>query len=215
MINGVSGTSSLSYLWQLQHASKNTGMSAANLFSSLDTNGDSTISKSELSSALGSSSLTSSVLGSASDNTSSLVSFLEALTQAITNTTGSNGTDFTGRLSAEDMFNKTDTNADGGLDKTEFENGRPSDMTVAQADELYAKLDTNNDSSISKAEFTANGPGGQNGPPLPPHDSMGNASGSTNTSSSDASLTVSPLMQSIGKYVQMAAATASMAALVA
>ena len=216
MVSGVSGTSSLSYLWQLQQTSKNTGTSADSFFSSLDTNGDGSISKSELSSALSNSSLASSVLGSSSDSTSSLVSLLEKLlADGATSPTGSNSTDYTGRLIAEEMFKKTDSNGDGSLDKTEFENGRPSNMTVAQADELYSKLDTNKDGLISESEFTAKGPGGQNGPPPPPPDSMGGTSGSTSASSSDALSTVYLLMQAIGKYAQAAAATAGSAALVA
>ncbi|MBA4391077.1 MAG: hypothetical protein C0399_09075 [Syntrophus sp. (in: bacteria)] len=214
MISGVSGTSSLSYLWQLKQASKNTGTSADSLFSSLDTNGDSSISKSELSSALSNSLLASSVLGSGSDSTSSLVSLLEKqLAEGTTSPTGSNSTDSTGRLSAEEMFKKTDVNGDGSLDKTEFENGRPSHMTLAQADELYSKLDTNKDGSISESEFITKGPGGHNGPPPP--DSMGGTSGNTNTSSSDALSTMSLLMQAIGKYAKAAVVTAGSAALVA
>ncbi len=214
MISGVSGASSLNYLWQSKQASKNTGRSTESFFSSLDTNGDGSINKSELSSALSNSSLTGSVLRSSNDSTSSLVNLLEKLmTEGITNPAGSTSAHSTGRLSAEEMFKKIDVNGDGNLDKAEFENGKPSGMTVAQTDELYSKLDTNKDGSISELEFIAKGSGGLNGPP-PPR-SMAGTSGTMNTSSPDALSTVSHLMKAIGKYVQAAAVTAGSAALMA
>ncbi len=218
MVGGVCAAAGISELWRLLQASKkNAGKSTDKIFSSPDTGGDDSINKSELSSALSSSSPRGPVPGSGGDSTSALVNLLEALTQAVTGATGPGGTDPAGRLSAEGIFKKTDANGDGSLDKTEFENGRPHDMTVAQADELYSRLDANSDNAISESEFTANRPGRHNGPPPPP-DSTGGTDGSTNSSSSDVLSAASALMQAIEKYVQYgqsAAATVASSGLLA
>ncbi len=203
MVSGIRGASNLNDLWRtLQASKKSAGTSTDKMFSPSGTNGDSSISKSEPSSSLGISSLANQVLGSNSDSTSSLLSLLEALTKAITGITGSSNTGPAGRPSAEDMFAKTDTNGDGSLDKAEFENGRPPDMTAARAGELYSKLDTNNDKSISQSEFAANAPGGHDGsPPPPPADSTGSTSGNIGASASAALSAASLLAKAAGKYV--------------
>ncbi|MCX5807234.1 MAG: EF-hand domain-containing protein [Proteobacteria bacterium] len=209
MINAVSGASSSDYLWQLLQASKSTGTSRSastnNVFSLFDTNGDGSISKSELSSALSRSSSANPIMGSDSDSTSSFVSLLNALNESIAGAAGANSTGSTGRLSGEEIFKKIDINGDGTLSKTEFEISRPSNMTVTQADELYSKLDTNKDGSISQSEFIAKDPGGPNGlPPLPP-DATNCTSGSTDNSSSIISLAGSAFMQ-ILKYAAKSSA---------
>jgi hypothetical protein len=194
----------------LQASKKNSGKSTDEVFSSLGTNGDGSGTKSELSSALNGPSPRAPVPGSGSVSTSALVNLMQVLTQAITRVAEPGSTGSAGRLSAEDVFQKIDTNGDESLSKAELENGRPHDMTVAKADELYAKLDTNHDGSISKSEFTANRPGGHGGPP-PPADSTGGMGGNTNSSNADSLSASSVLMQAVEKYAlygQSAAATA-------
>ena len=219
MIGGVCAASAgINELRRLLQASKkSSGKSTDEIFSSLDTNKDSSITKSGPSSAPGGPSPGAPVPGSGSISTSALVNLLQALTQAVTGATGPGDTDSTGRLSADGIFKKTDANGDGSLDKTEFENGRPHDMTVAKADELYSRLDANSDNSISASEFAANRPGRHNGPPPPP-DSTGSTDGSTNSSNSDVLSAASALMQAIEKYVQYgqsAAATVASSELLA
>jgi Ca2+-binding EF-hand superfamily protein len=203
VINAVSGASSSDYLWQLLQASKSTGTdrsaSTDNVFSLFDTNGDGSISKNELSSALSRSSSASSILGSDSDSTSSFVSLLNTMNESIAGATGVNSTGFTNRLSGEEIFKKIDINGDGALSKTEFEISRPSNMTVAQADKLYSILDTNKDGSISRSEFIAKGPGGANGQPPPPPSAIDSTAESADNSSSIISLAGSAFMQ-ILKY---------------
>lgn len=202
MVSAMAGIAGLNYLRHLlQTPAKHAGASTDKIFNSSDTNGDSSISKSGSSSALSVSSLASQVLGSENDSTSALLGLLEALTRAITSITGPGDADSADSLSAEEMFAKADANGDGGLDKTEFENGRPSDMTVAQADKLYSRLDADNDGSISKTEFTVNGPGGPNGPPPPPPSSDSTSSTTNSGSGSDVLSAASLLMQAIEKYV--------------
>jgi len=161
-ISGISGMDSYYYLSQLmRQSSSSSSSSTTDLFNTIDTNGDDSISESELTSGLESSSggLASSVLGSQTDSTS-LVSLLEDAAQldAATGTT----------TSADELFSKI---SDGGssISESQFESyveslsgqsgsstsgsSATSSSDASAIDQLFSAIDTNGDGSISESEF--------------------------------------------------------------
>ena len=53
----------------------------------------------------------------------------------------------------QDLFSQIDTNGDGQISKSEFENALGAGGTnLAQADDVFNKLDTNGDGSVSLDE---------------------------------------------------------------
>jgi len=61
------------------------------------------------------------------------------------------------------LFAKLDTNHDGVISKSEFEQAFGQNGNVAAADALFAKLDTNNDGTIDPSELAAGIQDGRNG----------------------------------------------------
>jgi Ca2+-binding EF-hand superfamily protein len=89
------------------------------------------------------------------------------LAAQIQSSTGSTTSASTSPSSAlQDLFSKIDTNGDGQISKTEFENALGSGGTnIAQADAVFSKLDTNGDGSVSLNELSSalQGAGGKGG----------------------------------------------------
>jgi Ca2+-binding EF-hand superfamily protein len=179
MISGISGVNNYDYLWQLQQSGSQSGkISAADVFSKIDANGDGSISKDELSAFQSNmqAQFKDSVMGSQTDSTS-LLSLLEAISQTAT----PNGTSGTAAGSASQsaggstdaLFSKIDTNGDGSISKDELakaqatmphhhhhHHAKSSDATsqanvTSPFDQLFSKIDTNGDGSISKDELSA------------------------------------------------------------
>jgi Ca2+-binding EF-hand superfamily protein len=159
MISGISSTSSLSYLLQMQKSSTQNDTSTDDIFSQLDSNGDGTITKSEFEKAQKEweAAFEIQLTSSSADSTSSLLSLLLGLGQA-GGMDGSLGM-MPGAQGAgeapppEEIYAKIDTDGNGTVSKAEFENGRPDGMSQTQADDLFAKLDTDGDGNMSKSEF--------------------------------------------------------------
>src|ERR1700686_967984 len=66
----------------------------------------------------------------------------------------------------KDLFSQLDTNGDGQISKSEFENALGAGGTnIAQADAVFNKLDTNGDGSVSLNELKSalQGAGGKGG----------------------------------------------------
>lgn len=161
MISGIGGTASLNYMYQLQSMSQNNGLSADELFNSIDTNGDGTVSKDELEKhrAERQAGLKSPMTNS-QDAMASLISLLNGPVQ-IGSTNGiTNAQDLISSL-----MNQLDSSAQTGSTGTAAgaQNGASS------ADAIFNKMDTDKDGSISKAEFekfhAGKGRGHHHGPP--------------------------------------------------
>jgi hypothetical protein len=219
-ISGISGMDSYYYLSQLlrqsSSSSSSSSSSLSDLFASIDTNGDGSISKSELATALDNQDggLTNSVMGSQTDS-ASLVSLLQDAAQ-LDSATGTTA-------SMDQLFGKIDTNGDGSISKSELETfastvetqsgSAASGSDTSAVDQLFNAIDTNGDGSISESEletFASQAESAMSAPPPPPpppdstssldnlfqglDSSSGESTGSTSaaaTSSSSASSTTS------------------------
>jgi hypothetical protein len=85
--------------------------------------------------------------------------------------------------SPSQLFAKIDTNGDGQISKSEFENALASvGVDSSTADSLYAKLDTNGDGSVSQSEFDAGAAHGHH------HHAHGGGGAKGGSSSADALL---------------------------
>ena len=112
-------------------------------------------------------------------------------TSTSTASTTSASTDPSGAL--QDLFSQIDTNGDGQISKTEFENALGAGGTnIAQADDVFNKLDANGDGSVSldemqKALQGAGGKGGHHHHHVADADADGDSSGSTSGTSGSSS----------------------------
>jgi hypothetical protein len=118
---------------------------------------------------------------------------IAAQSQSSTATTTSAPTDPSSAL--QDLFSQIDTNGDGQISKSEFENTLGAGGTnVAEADAVFNKLDTNGDGSVSLDELKSalQGAGGKGHHHHHVADS-GGSSGSTDASGSSSD----PLLQAL------------------
>jgi len=144
MISAIGSSSSYDNWWQLQQSGSTS--STNDLFSKIDTNGDSSVSTSELS------------------------TFLSEMEAQFTNSVMNSQFGTTGTTSTtEDLFSKIDTNGDGSISASELGTyqtemkknmqamGPPPPDSSTQAsstDDLFSKIDTNGDGSISASELS-------------------------------------------------------------
>ena len=127
MISGISGVDSSNYLQQLRQV-QSSGLSASQLFSKIDTNGDGSISKDEFSTYKSSmaAQFESSILGSQTDSTSSLLALLQSAglatagSSASSTATSTSPSSLNGGITAAQLFDKIDTNGDGSISKDEM-----------------------------------------------------------------------------------------------
>jgi EF-hand domain pair len=85
----------------------------------------------------------------------------------------------------KDLFSQIDTNGDGQISKTEFENALGAGGTnIAQADDVFNKLDANGDGSVSLDEMSKALQGGKGGHH---HHHVADADGDSSGSTSGAS----------------------------
>jgi len=115
-------------------------------------------------------------------------------------TTTSAPTDASSAL--KDLFSQLDTNGDGQISKSEFENALGAGGTnLAQADDVFNKLDTNGDGSVSLDELKsalqgAGGKGGHHHHHVASSDGSGDTSGTGGTSGAGGS-SADPLLQAL------------------
>jgi hypothetical protein len=161
MISGIGGTSGLDYTYQMQSMQQNNGLSADELFSAIDTNGDGTVIKDEFEKHRAErEGEFKSRMANSQDALSSLISLLKGPVQ-IGSTNGiTNAQDVMSSLM--NHLNSSAQTSATGVDAGAL-NGAPS------ADKIFSKIDTDGDGSISKAEFekfhAGKGRGHHHGPP--------------------------------------------------
>jgi hypothetical protein len=131
---------------------------------------------------------------------STMSALLAAQSQTPTAPTASAPTDPSAAL--QDLFSQIDTNGDGQISKTEFENALGAGGTnLAQADDVFNKLDTNGDGSVSLDELKSalQGAGGKGGGHHHHHvaASGGNSTGPDGSGSSTDGLNSDPLLQAL------------------
>lgn len=147
--------------------SQTTKKSAAEMFASLDTDGDGTVTEAEFAAARpsdlsedmaknlyasfdadSSGSLTLAEYQAAMGDTSST----STSSTATTSTTAASSTD-SAKIAA--MFNSLDTDGDGVVSAAEFAAAKPSDVSSDMAAKLFKSIDTDGDGSISSSEYEA------------------------------------------------------------
>jgi hypothetical protein len=93
----------------------------------------------------------------------------------------------------KDLFSQIDTNGDGQISKSEFENALGAGGTnIAQADDVFNKLDANGDGSVSLDEMSkalqgAGGKGGHHHHHVADSDGSNSTSGTSGTSGTSSS----------------------------
>jgi hypothetical protein len=105
----------------------------------------------------------------------------------------------------QDLFSQIDTNGDGQITKSEFENALGAGGTnLAQADDVFSKLDSNGDGSISLSELSSALKGSQGKGGHHHHGHVGSSSGAgdgaasnPNSTGSTAGASSDPLLQAL------------------
>lgn len=127
---------------------------------------------------------------------------LAAQSQSSTATPASAPTDPSAAL--QDLFSQIDSNGDGQISKSEFENALGAGGTnIAQADAVFNKLDTNGDGSVSLDELKSalQGAGGKGGHHHHHHvaasGGSGNSTGADGSGSSTDGSNSDPLLQAL------------------
>jgi len=197
MISGVSNSySSYTRSSASTTASANSKKFQEELLAKLDTNGDGSIGKDELSSALSSNSndgvvvsLSKAFSGLDSNDNSSLdATELSAMAQP-PQPPAEPSTDV-----AEKVLSYLDSNGDGSVSSDELSTGLSStDSSSADSSKVFSALDTNKDGTISLDELTASLQPAPSPPPAEQDSSTTGSSTSTSTSTSDASTLFSNL----------------------
>jgi EF hand domain-containing protein len=100
----------------------------------------------------------------------------------------------------QDLFSQIDSNGDGQISKSEFENALGADGTnIAQADDVFSKMDKNGDGSVSLDEMSSalKGSGSKGGHHHHMH--VGGSGGSTGASGAATSAdgSTDPLLQAL------------------
>jgi hypothetical protein len=128
-----------------------------------------------------------------------------------------------GASKLEQLFGKFDTDGDGQISQTEFENAIGPDADKAKVDALFAKIDGNGDDSVSQDELqsamqkahhhhhhAAQGAGQQGSDPLQALLSSASADGATSQSASNADgSTTTTITYADGTKVEMTTPAAS------
>lgn len=174
----------------LSDVSQKTGLStsstsATDLLTANDSNGDGSLSASELGDAL------KSVL----PPPPSTLDFVQSRSNTASSSSASTATGQAG----DDLFSQLDTNSDNSVSQDELQSlldqmasDQGTSSSALSASDVISQLDANGDGSLSASEFDAARPQGRDGPPQaggmppppPPTDSL-NSSSTAGTSSSE------------------------------
>lgn len=143
--------------------SQTTKKSAAEMFASLDTDGDGTVTEAEFAAARPSDlseDMAKNLYASFDADSSgslTLVEYQAAMgdtsstsSTATTSTTAASSTD-SAKIAA--MFNSLDTDGDGVVSAAEFAAAKPSDVSSDMAAKLFKSIDTDGDGSIASSEY--------------------------------------------------------------
>jgi hypothetical protein len=122
---------------------------------------------------------------------------LAAQSQSSTATTTSASTSPSAAL--QDLFSQLDTNGDGQISKSEFENALGAGGTnIAQADDVFSKLDKNGNGSVSLDELTsALGSKGHHNHHVAGSDGSSDSTGASGSSSGTGGSSSDPLLQAL------------------
>lgn len=142
--------------------SQTTKKSAAEMFASLDTDGDGTVTEAEFAAARPSDlseDMAKNLYASFDADSSGSLTLAEyqaamgdTSSTATTSTTAASSTD-SAKIAA--MFNSLDTDGDGVVSAAEFAAAKPSDVSSDMAAKLFKSIDTDGDGSISSSEYEA------------------------------------------------------------
>ncbi|WP_158025948.1 EF-hand domain-containing protein [Pararhizobium arenae] len=206
--------------------SVSTGTSAyqyQSMFTSLDKNGDGTVSQDEFSTGRPSDvtaeqsatlfgSLNTSGTGaltydeyvagseSAADSTSAKLSG-EMMAKILDMLQQTQGTERPQPPSSSDMFADMDTDGDGSVTEAEFVAARPENVSEEQATDFFARLDSEGTGALSEEQFSAameaNRPAGPPPGMMPPPAEETSETDSTSTSSDSAAETIQSLLDQL------------------
>ena len=140
--------------------SQTTKKSAAEIFASLDTDGDGTVTEAEFAAARPSDlseDMAKNLYASFDADSSGSLTLAEY--QAAMGDTSSSSTTSTTAASSTDsakitaMFNSLDTDGDGVVSAAEFAAAKPADVSADMSAKLFKSMDTDGDGSISSSEY--------------------------------------------------------------
>lgn len=140
--------------------SQTTKKSAAEIFASLDTDGDGTVTEAEFAAARPSDlseDMAKNLYASFDADSSGSLTLAEY--QAAMGDTSSSSTTSTTAASSTDaakitaMFNSLDTDGDGVVSAAEFAAAKPADVSSDMSAKLFKSMDTDGDGSISSSEY--------------------------------------------------------------
>ncbi len=193
-------------------ASNSPSNALKDLFSQLDTNGDSQVSKSEFENALGAGGTNIAQAdnvfskmdnnGDGSVNLGEMSSALKggrghhvASSEESQSSTGSTTSASTRPSDAlKDLFSQLDTNRDSQISQSEFENALGAGGTnIAQADNVFGKMDSNGDGSVNLDEMSSALKGGKG---RHDHHHVASSEGSGSATGTDGSSS-DPLLQAL------------------
>jgi Ca2+-binding EF-hand superfamily protein len=144
------------------------GQFAANVYASMDTDSDGSVTQAEFISARPDDvSEDDAKALYASIDTEGTGSITEEQFADSMKSAQGGGAPSGGGQSAEEVYDALDTNQDGVVSQDEFLVGKPDDMSTEDATALFDALDTEDSGSITEEQFAASmqGPRGPGGPP--------------------------------------------------
>lgn len=155
-ISAINSTNSDGDTFQLSNLNT-TMLSASDVYSKMDADGDGSVSESEFVAARPddvTEEMAATLYSSFDSDSSGSLSeteFETAMSNALT-ATDTSDTAVSG-LSSSDLFSKMDTDGDGSVSESEFIADRPDDVTEEMAKNLYSSFDSDSSGSLTADEF--------------------------------------------------------------
>src|ERR1700722_20345199 len=125
---------------------------------------------------------------------------IAAQSQSASSTTASSSASRDPSQALQDLFSQIDSNGDGELSKSEFENALGAGGTnIAQADDVFSKMDKNGDGSVSLDEMSSalKGSGSKGGHHHHMHAGGSDGSSGANGAATSADGSIDPLLQAL------------------